>query len=220
MIERDYIMRQIALLTATILKVLGLKAEKDYPRAFDELQKGCRQLVGNDLDMMLKMSIKDLVQLYAGDQSIGTSRLYALGILLYEHGNLLIENDQQYLSEKSYLRSLEALLEVFLEIGEPIEERHDETIDSILQKLSSIALPSPVQLKTIKYYESRGRFDKAEDVLLDLLDQDPAYFDEGISFYNTLLKKSDDELQQGNLPRSEVLQALQRLQKKLTNTTS
>jgi hypothetical protein len=52
--------------------------------------------------------------------------------------------------------------------------------------------------------------DKAEDVLFDCLDKDDAAAP-GLAFYERLRTKSDEELERGGLPRTEVEEGRQEL---------
>lgn len=66
------------------------------------------------------------------------------------------------------------------------------------------------------YYESSQEYGKAEDILLQRLDQDhdshrSVVLDEGIAFYERLQEKSPEELTQGNLPLDEVLEGMAKI---------
>lgn len=63
------------------------------------------------------------------------------------------------------------------------------------------------------YYQ--GHYDKAEDLVFDELEKNNSseIYEVAINFYNTLLKKNDEELIKGNLPRKEIYQGLEDIQK-------
>jgi len=67
--------------------------------------------------------------------------------------------------------------------------------------------------KVFRYYERMGRYDRAEDVLYEILEVKPEFSNEGVQFYERLLKRSDEELVKGNLPRDEVLEGMQEMKK-------
>ena len=65
------------------------------------------------------------------------------------------------------------------------------------------------------YYEQTMKYDKAEDILFELLAEGgdkKTVLAEGNAFYERLLKKKPEELKKGNLPIDEVLESIQKLQ--------
>ena len=63
------------------------------------------------------------------------------------------------------------------------------------------------------YYE--GSYDKAEDLIFNELENNKSIeiYELGIKFYNELLKKDYDNLIDGNLPRKEIYQGMNDIQK-------
>lgn len=58
------------------------------------------------------------------------------------------------------------------------------------------------------FYECN--YDKAEDLIFDELEKNdsPEVYEIAVEFYNTLLKKSDEELNESNFAREEIYQGL------------
>ncbi|AVQ39180.1 hypothetical protein C7M56_10990 [Clostridium botulinum] len=58
------------------------------------------------------------------------------------------------------------------------------------------------------FYE--GNYDKAEDLIFEELEKNdsPEVYEIAVEFYNALLKKSDEELNEGNFARDEIYQGL------------
>jgi uncharacterized protein YbjQ (UPF0145 family) len=75
----------------------------------------------------------------------------------------------------------------------------------------------------MKLYQICGSYDKSEDILYKLLEnidkKDVERYrytvNEGIKFYQDLLDKNDENLNKGNLPRNEIYDGLNELEKKL-----
>ena len=64
----------------------------------------------------------------------------------------------------------------------------------------------------VRFYELTGQFGRAEDALFDLLDRaGPEAEEFAHALYDRLLAKPDEELAAGNLPRSEILEAVAQL---------
>jgi hypothetical protein len=67
--------------------------------------------------------------------------------------------------------------------------------------------PPEVLRRLLFYYEARGMFAQAEDVLFQWIEIGDAEAKQaGAEFYERLLGKSDEELERGDLPRAEVEQ--------------
>ncbi len=76
-------------------------------------------------------------------------------------------------------------------------------------------IPLNIKEKLFRYYEFTGKYDKAENILYELIEEDSNYINEGIRFYIRLVSKSEDELKKGNLPKIEVNEGLTYLKEKL-----
>jgi hypothetical protein len=88
------------------------------------------------------------------------------------------------------------------------------TIDLFVNCLENQGLPGPTLFLLMQHYERTSQFAKAEDAFFELLESDPSNLDLinfGITFYERLQRRSDRELQEGNLPRAEVDASLRAL---------
>ncbi|OOO62081.1 DUF6483 family protein [Clostridium tepidum] len=67
------------------------------------------------------------------------------------------------------------------------------------------------------FYE--GNYDKAEDLIFEELEKNnsPEVYEIAVKFYTTLLKKSDEELNEGNFSREEIFQGLNDIKMFKTN---
>jgi hypothetical protein len=91
------------------------------------------------------------------------------------------------------------------------------TIDQILSRLGNQDLPTDIYRLLIPYHEYTGEYSKAEDCLFELVGNGfKEALQVGESFYSRLLKKTEKELERGNLPLGEVNEGLQELKAKLT----
>ncbi|KOR24898.1 DUF6483 family protein [Clostridium sp. L74] len=82
--------------------------------------------------------------------------------------------------------------------------KDEKEIDST--KISSTDLFKIILNKL--FYE--GNYDKAEDLIFDELGKKNSseVYEIAVEFYNTLLKKSDEELNESNFSREEIYQGL------------
>jgi hypothetical protein len=84
----------------------------------------------------------------------------------------------------------------------------------VIEQLAGLDLPPETSERLLAYLEDAGRFDQAENLLLQRLDTAPddrAARDAVVRFYRRLLAKSDAELIVGGLTRDEVVDGLQRV---------
>jgi hypothetical protein len=213
MIERDYIMRMIQVLTAAIARVLFLKKARDFPRALLEIQTTGRTLLGVDQTLLRHLSPSQLMEIFGSDFTVAAPKSYVLGILMAEEADIHRLMGEQNESDQAHMTSLCLLIDSLRKSGEPIEPEHPVRIDEMILKMEGATLPPDVQARVFWYLERTGRFDKAENVLYEILDQDPGFKEEGLGFYRRLLQKSDPDLHAGNLPRNEVEEGLEHLQK-------
>jgi hypothetical protein len=204
MITRDYIMRMINLLTASLARVLFLKKEKEFPQALDEIKKTCRHLIGADLDFLQRLSDVQLIKLLGADRELASSKYYVLGMLFKEKSDidLLAGNGEAHRGKLEI--SLSLLIEALLDADTAVDADHAKAIDDLLHKLHEADVPAHIRTKVFSYYERVGRYDKAEDVLFELITEGSFSASRGLEFYERLLKKPDEELLRGNLPRSEI----------------
>ncbi|MGO5064112.1 MULTISPECIES: DUF6483 family protein [unclassified Clostridium] len=82
--------------------------------------------------------------------------------------------------------------------------KDEKEIDSA--KISSTDLFKIILNKL--FYE--GNYDKAEDLIFDELEKKNSseVYEIAVEFYNTLLKKNDEELNESNFSREEIYQGL------------
>ncbi|KEI74949.1 hypothetical protein N486_03855 [Clostridium botulinum B2 128] len=81
---------------------------------------------------------------------------------------------------------------------------NDKNIDT--EKIGSTDLFKIILNKL--FYE--GNYDKAEDLIFEELEKNdsPEVYEIAVEFYNALLQKSDEELNEGNFSRDEIYQGL------------
>jgi hypothetical protein len=208
MITRDYIMRMINQLAASLARVLFLKNAREFPQALTEIQKTCKQLIGADLKFLRRLSDVQLIELLGGDRELASSKYYVLGMLFKEQSDIDLLLGRREETLEHLTTSLSLLIEALLNAEGAVDAGHAETIDHILQQLRDPDIPTHIRAKVFSYHERVGTYDKAEDVLFDLISAGTFSPSRGLEFYERLLKKPAEELLRGNLPRQEVEEGL------------
>ncbi len=214
MIERDYIMRMINMMIAMLVRMIGYKNKKEYPEALLDIQATGRTLLGIDRTLVDQFSVHQLMQLFGSDLSVAVPKSYVLGVLLKEEAEIRELMSDTAVAEGIYRKSLSLLIETYLSSGEPVEPRHLELTDAILEKLSRHPHPPDILERIFRYEEAMGRYADAENALYALLDVHTGFLHEGIAFYERLLKMPDEKLAAGNLPRDEVLEGMGNLKRR------
>jgi hypothetical protein len=214
MIERDYLMRMINVLIVALARVLRLKHDKEYPQALLTIQTTGKTLLGIDGQLVAQFSVLQLMQLFGSDLSVAVPKSYVLGVLLKEEAEIRGLMSEDAVSHDLYVKSLSLLIESYLRFEEPVDPGHLALMDEILGKLRRQSLPVDLLERVFKYEEAMGRYARAEDALHSILESEPGYAVEGMRFYERLLRKSDDQLAAGDLPRDEVLEAMAELKRR------
>ncbi|MBO0783785.1 MAG: hypothetical protein J2P37_33660, partial [Ktedonobacteraceae bacterium] len=84
----------------------------------------------------------------------------------------------------------------------------------LLAILEAYELPAIIKERLFAYHEQNGAYDKAENILFELLEDMPGNQElraQGLAFYTRLLQQSDADLAAGNLPRAEIEEGLAQL---------
>ncbi|HMK39176.1 MAG TPA: DUF6483 family protein [Bacteroidota bacterium] len=208
MIEQDYFMRMISMLASMLARILFLKKQKDFPRALLEVQTACRTLLGIEHSVIRICSPAQLSELLGTDPSLAIHRAYILGLLLKEEADIRRMAGEETEACLLDLKSLELLIDARLGEGKALTPEHESQVDALLSGLAGYPIEPGVLEKIMSYHEETGRFDRAENVLFDILAASPEFAPEGLQFYRRLLMKSDEDLRAGNLPRDEVMEGI------------
>lgn len=212
MIERDYFMRMINILTQMIARMLFLKNQKEFPKALLDIQSTSKTLLGINGDLLRRLSPDQIMQLFGSDLTVAVPKSYVAAILFKEEADIrarMGEDDESLLLNQ---RSLTLLLDVLEWANEPVEPTHLPAIEEVLGKLKDLPVPAVLLEKVFHFHERMGRYDKAENVLYEILEMNPEFKTGGVLFYKRLLEKKDEELLKGGLPREEVLEGMEKLE--------
>ena len=201
-------MRMVSMLANMLARIIFLKNRRDFPLALQEIQSAGKTLLGIDSTLIRGCSPRQLRDLLGTDPSLAVPKTYILGLLLKEESEIRAAAGEADESVLLALKSLELLIDAWLEDEKVLAPDHTSAIDGLLAGLSGYALPEELLEKGMAWYEGTGRFDRAEDVLFDIVALIPGFAAAGMQFYRRLLMKSDEDLRAGNLPRDEVMEGI------------
>lgn len=231
MLQRDYLMKMVEMLTAVMAKVIFNKEQKKYDEALTEIENAGKNIIGLDIGMVKILKIDDFTGLmktsdvFAGRCLISAELLLEYAKILEEKGtDTDLKND---FYNKSFRLYTEALLTK--EILEPTE--YIEKAESILPILSNSGYFNiqydyySNNLTLFEFYNLSGNYSKAEDILFNILESGSELSSEddeenkrklrkrAVAFYNDLLSMDEEKLASGNFSKDEAEDGLQEIMK-------
>lgn len=210
MIERDYIMRMIQMLTTALVKVLLQRDLKQYDSALMEIDELGERFLGMKWKFLRSLSDRQLIELLCHESQ--HDKMLAAAELLREESEILNDQGKAEESIAQGMKAFSLFAELIINEKGFLKVMSVEKFASLLKRIEEYELPMSMEQKRFRYCEIVGKLAKAEDLLFDLIDKDKGFVNEGISFYKRLLKKSDEELLAGGLPRDEVTDGLKKVE--------
>ncbi|MDE3058630.1 MAG: hypothetical protein KGJ59_11810 [Bacteroidota bacterium] len=204
MLEQDYFMRMISQLTAVLSEVLFHKKAQQMEEARGGIRTGVKSLLGFDLDLLHSFSDAQILELLNTSGELDAAKCYATAMLLKEEAGIDAVEGKTAESVGTAEKALSLMLEMILSGAAGLPASTAADAEALIEILSPYELPLHIEEKIFRYYEQARRYDKAEDTLFGIVERSHQFVPEGLQFYQRLLKKSDEELQAGNLPRGEA----------------
>lgn len=187
----------------------------DTRKAFQIINNKMKEMVGIDIDTVNTVSFETIKGMINVGFENSADKYIALGMLLKFQGYLC--KSQQDISKEIfyYLISISAFNEGF-KYDDTYINNYKSSIIEIIDEIQKYELSMEESKEIFVAYELLGKYDKAEDVLYEMINKAKAKDKEkmkklGIDFYNRLLNKNEDDLIKGNLPIEEVKESLKDL---------
>ena len=197
-------MRIISQLAAVLASVLRLMKLNRHEEALEEIQTSSKQLLGMDLRLLTTLSDVEFVRLLSLGERFDVEKCVAIAELLRILGDVRDNQGKEEEGSAARLTALSLFLELSHQEAGTLPKEYYETVENIISMLTPAGLPARLNRKLFTYYESLGKYDKAEDALFRAVEEDAGFVEAGIKFYERLRRKSDEELERGNLPRNEI----------------
>lgn len=206
--HQDYVLRmiqQMGLFTSYLLKK---RKEGDDEGALVDIQEAYGRMTGLHASLVYGLSEDDVVNMLTAQGAIHPERFVALAILLREEAE--IYSDQDDVADA--LPRMQKALRLYLEAWERSDQLRYETIpglDATITWMDGYPVTPATRLLLMDYLEEKGRFDEAENYVLEWMESDhDAAGGYALGFYQRLLALTDAELIVGGLTRDEVQTAL------------
>lgn len=212
MFERDYIMRQIEQLASVLVRIFKLKDGRHFEEAEIEISKTGKLLLGFELELLRDMSPASIIELFKRNDNVSSGKYIIAAELFKEQGEIDELQEKPGESYTAYLKATILFLEGIIESKEYHTKGYFDKVFFLLKKIKPDVLSVTSKSKLFKFYQLTNKYAEAENVLYNLIDlRKPGIVEEGIAFYTNLLAKSEDELNEGELPKEEVEEGLQKL---------
>jgi tetratricopeptide (TPR) repeat protein len=215
MINRDYILRMIEQLSRALAKVLLYKEAGECQEAIGELKKVGKLFLGLSPEAMEVLTEHELLSLWSVGGDLDAEKCALAAQIFRTEGEVYEHQGNLESTSASYEKSLGLLTHTINFLKEKIPSELIASLEFLAGHLDVDALPMELQRKLFAAYGTLGKFAKAEDLLFEIIERDPSFIREGKRFYEELLKRKDEELVKGNLPREEVTESLNELNQKM-----
>src|SRR4051794_3628334 len=185
-VRRDYFIKLVQELSAVLLRIVSLKARREYAAALAEIDAALQRFLKLEPAAALPENLDHVLELCAAEDGLTTESLSLLGNLFYEQGAIFSLEKNEEGRRRAELLSLGLYLE---SVGKGFVSLDLlEKIDALIQGLEGDPIPTPVLRRLFRYLEDRALYATAEDALYEWLDRgDPDAISEGIAFYDRLL---------------------------------
>lgn len=219
MIRRDYLLRMIEDFIRVLARIESFKKGQLWQEASQELGEQFQALIGAGPEAIVRMSDTEVMaKIIAGEPTSAVrDKVLMVTRLLKEAGETAAAQGNEEASTAAYMKGLHLLLTAISRDDALECPEYVPSVDAFVNSLQGVELPFHTQGLLMQHYENAGVYAKAEDALFAMVNDGPAereLLDFGISFYQRLQGRTDNQLAEGNLPRAEVEAGLKELREK------
>ncbi|WP_424767959.1 DUF6483 family protein [Paenibacillus sp. sgz302251] len=213
MFQRDYFMRMIEQMTEAIGQILNLRRERKHEEALLYIDDLLEQRFRLSSKLIRSLSDEDLMKVMTTNGVLESDYVQVIALLMKQEAQLTLELGREAESYAASLKSLHLFIRLSLIGAEPTIAEPREQIAELLEELRPYELPAPTKRLLLEWHEAEGRFDKAENVMHELLQDHALRAEEAADIYRRMLRYSDEQLETGGLPREEIEHELEALLK-------
>ncbi|RCW44310.1 DUF6483 family protein [Paenibacillus prosopidis] len=211
MFQRDYFMRMIEQMTEAVGQILNLRRDRKHEEALlvidDLLDKRFRL----SSKLIRSLSDEDLMKVMTTNGMLETDHLQAIAILMKQEAELQDELGREDEGFAAYVKSLQLFMRLSIARAEPTIVEPREQVEELLEQLRPYELPTQTKRLLMEWHEAEGRYDLAENVMHELLEDNALWAAEAADIYRRMLLLTDERLEAGGLPREEIEQGLAEL---------
>ena len=206
MLKNDYMKELENSLRLLKMEVDQSLADGDIEKCKKLINKQFRALIGLDVETIDTLSFNTIKDILSKDNQYNAEKYIALGELLKLEG--LISEKEKNIQNKLfyYEKIVEAFFEGYEE-DETINKKYLNENKEQIEELMQYEISINIEKKIFRLYELLGSFDKAEDLLFQMINEtnkDKEIIEQGKAFYNRLKELPQSVLEQGNFSLEEV----------------
>lgn len=206
MLKNDYMKELENSLRLLKMEVDQSLADGDIEKCKKLINKQFRALIGLDVETIDTLSFNTIKDILSKDNQYNAEKYIALGELLKLEG--LISEKEKNIQNKLfyYEKIVEAFFEGYEE-DETINKKYLNESKEQIEELMQYEISINIEKKIFRLYELLGSFDKAEDLLFQMINEtnkDKEIIEQGKAFYNRLKELPQSVLEQGNFSLEEV----------------
>ena len=206
--HQDYVLRMIQQMGLFVTHLLKKRKAGDDEGALQEIQEAYGRMTGLHASLVYGLSEDDVVTMLTVQGAVHPERLVSLAILLREEGDIYSDRNEI----EHALPRMQKALRLFLEAWDRSDALRGETIpglDATITWMDGYPVSAETRRLLLDYLEEKGRYDEAENYLIDWTDSGSTEaVEQATAFYQRILRLSDAELIVGGLTRNEVQAAL------------
>lgn len=161
--------------------------------------------------LIRSLSDADLVRMMTTSGVVETANLHAIALLLKEEADIYDDMGRPEMSYPARLKSFHLFMRLALLDSPAMLRTPSEEAADLADKLGDYELPADTKLLMYEWHEGDGRYDRAENMLYELMEDGAVSAEEADEFYRRLLLLPDESLEAGGLPREELLEGLNSL---------
>lgn len=206
MLKNDYMKELENSLRLLKMEVDQSLADGDIEKCKKLINKQFRALIGLDVETIDTLSFNTIKDILSKDNQYNAEKYIALGELLKLEG--LISEKEKNIENKLfyYEKIVEAFFEGYEE-DETINKKYLNESKEQIEELMQYEISINIEKKIFRLYELLGSFDKAEDLLFQMINEtnkDKEIIEQGKAFYNRLKELPQSLLEKGNFSPEEV----------------
>lgn len=206
MLKNDYMKELENSLRLLKMEVDQSLADGDIEKCKKLINKQFRALIGLDVETIDTLSFNTIKDILSKDNQYNAEKYIALGELLKLEG--LISEKEENIQNKLfyYEKIVEAFFEGYEE-DETINKKYLNESKEQIEELMQYEISINIEKKIFRLYELLGSFDKAEDLLFQMINEtnrDKEIIEQGKAFYNRLKELPQSLLEKGNFSFEEV----------------
>ena len=206
MLKNDYMKELENSLRLLKMEVDQSLADGDIEKCKKLINKQFRALIGLDVETIDTLSFDTIKDILSKDNQYNAEKYIALGELLKLEG--LVSEKEENIQNKLfyYEKIVEAFFEGYEE-DETINKKYLNENKEQIEELMQYEISINIEKKIFRLYELLGSFDKAEDLLFQMINEtnkDKEIIEQGKAFYNRLKELPQSLLEKGNFSFEEV----------------